>query len=70
MKKFYSVSVGEWFDMPYGSTSKRKAIEKANQMTNDPEYEGEEINIVVSPSVHSCDIIEVIAISRPAVIVR
>lgn len=69
MKKFYSVSVGEWFDMPYGSTSKRKAIEKANQMTNDPEYEGEEINVVVSPSVHSCDIIEIIAI-RPAVIVR
>lgn len=69
MKKFYSVSVGEACDMPYGSTNKHKAIKKAYQMTNDPEYEGEEIFIAVSPSVHSCDIIEIIAI-RPAVVVR
>lgn len=63
-QKYYCVAVGEWFDFVFESTSKKKALEKADELTRDPEYEGEEINITVSPSVNSSDIIAVIVI-RP-----
>ena len=68
-QKYYCVAVDEWFDVVFESTNKKKALEKAYELTRDPEYDGVEINITVSPSKDSADIISIITV-RPMEIIR
>ena len=47
MKKFYAVQNGNNFDWDWGSENYNKAVEMANDLVNDPEYDDQEIRIAI-----------------------
>lgn len=61
MKKFYAVGNGGNYDWDYGSYNYAEAVEMAQAMAANHEYDGEEIRIaVIDTEYEVCDSVEII----------